>query len=60
MLIHAFCKICQHEIGKGTNQNKNNFKFTTLTKHVNNQTNCHITLEKWKKIWICHDSLNQV
>ena len=24
-----------------------------LTKHINNQTNCHITLEKLKKIWIC-------
>ena len=43
---------------------QNNFGFTrvsaNLTKHVNNQTNCHIALEKWKKIWICHDSLNQV
>ena len=38
---------------KRANQNKNNFRFTTLTKHVNNQTNCRITLEKMKKIWIC-------
>ena len=34
-----------------------NFTFTfvsaNLTKHVNNQTNCRITLEKMKKIWIC-------
>ena len=35
------------------NQNKNNFRFTTLTKHVNNQTNYRITMEKMKKIWIC-------
>ena len=33
--------------------NKNNFRFTTLTNQVNNQTNCGITLEKLKKIWIC-------
>ena len=38
---------------KSANQNKNNFRFTTLTKHVNNQTNCCIALEKLKKIWIC-------
>ena len=38
---------------KNANQNKNNFRFTTLTKHMNNQTNCCITLEKIKKIWIC-------
>ena len=31
---------------KRANQNKNNFRFTTLTKHVNNQTNCRIALEK--------------
>ena len=37
---------------KRANQNKNNFRFTTLTKHVNNQTNCRITLEKMKKIQI--------
>ena len=35
------------------NQNKNNFRFTTVTKQVNNQTNCRIALEKLKKIWIC-------
>ena len=35
---------------KSANQNKNNFRFATLTKHVNNQTNCRIDLEKLKKI----------
>ena len=35
---------------KSSNQNKNNFRFVTLTKHVNNQTNCRIDLEKLKKI----------
>ena len=55
MLIHTFCKIGEHEIVLQeckSNQNKNNFMFTTLTKHVNNQTNCCIALEKLKKIWI--------
>ena len=37
---------------KSANQNKNNFRFATLTKHVNNQTNCRIDLEKLKKIQI--------
>ena len=43
LLLKLFCK--------SANQNKNNFRFTTLTKYVNNQTNCHIALEKLKKIW---------
>ena len=35
---------------KRANQNEKNFRFTTLTKHLNNQTNCCITLEKrWRK-----------
>ena len=38
---------------KRANQNKNNFRFTIFTKHVNNQTNCRITLENLKKTWIC-------
>ena len=38
---------------KSANENKNNFMFATLTKYVNNQANCCITLEKLKKIWIC-------
>ena len=47
MLIHMFCKICKHEIDcMKANQNKNNFRFTTITKHGNNQTNCYITFEK--------------
>ena len=37
---------------KSANENKTNFMFATLTKHVNNQANCCITLEKLKKIWI--------
>ena len=28
-------------------------RLTTLTKHVKNQTNCCIALEKMKKIYIC-------
>ena len=48
------CKSCEHEIVcHSKNQNKNNFKYTTLTKHVNNQTNCSNALEILKKIWIC-------
>ena len=35
------------------NQNKNNFMFANLAKHVNNQTNCHSAVEIFKKIWIC-------
>ena len=63
MLIYAFCKSCESEpepkIGFVTkNQIKNNFMFTfmftftftTLTKRINDQTNCHITLEILKKI----------
>ena len=38
---------------KSANQIKNNLMVTTLTKHVNNQTNYSIALEKLKKIWIC-------
>ena len=34
---------------KSANQNKNNFRFTTLTKHVNNQTNCCNALKNWRK-----------
>jgi hypothetical protein len=32
---------------------KNNFRFATLTKHGNNQTNCRTAFEKLMKIWIC-------
>ena len=32
------------------NSHKNNFMFANLTKHLNNQTNCRIDLEKLKKI----------
>ena len=55
LLIHVFCKTCEHEIAlrECQMQNKHNLRFTTLTKHVNNQTNCCITLEKLKKIWLC-------
>ena len=35
--------------GQGGNQYKNNFRFTTLTKHMNNRTSYLITLEKLKK-----------
>ena len=54
MLIHAFCKICEHEIVyflfleqfQVCNSNKNNFMFANLTKHVNDQTKCLIALKK--------------
>ena len=39
--------------GISANQNKNNFTFANLTKHVNNQTNFRVPLEILKKIWIC-------
>ena len=54
MLIHPFCKIHEREIVFDyKNQNKNNVRVATLTKHVNNQTNCGIALEKVRKIWSC-------
>ena len=31
-------------------QDRSNFKFASVTEHVNNQTNCHIALEKLKKM----------
>ena len=47
LIIHAFCKICIREIGFVLIfRTTNNFRFTTLTKHVNNQTICGIALEK--------------
>ena len=50
MLICPFCKIHEHEIVFDyKNQNKNNFRVATLTKHVNNQTNCGIDLKKSEK-----------
>ena len=67
--VYAFFKICNAQqcllfprfvrfsnmklFCKSETQNKNNFMFKTLTKHVKNQTNCRIALEKLKKIWIC-------
>ena len=50
MLIHAFCKICEREFGffilvLVSNSHKNNFKFTNLRKHMNNQTNWRIALK---------------
>ena len=60
MLIYPFCKICEpgpeHEIVfvmyKNENKNKFSFRFATLTKHVNKQTNSLVALEKLRKIWI--------
>ena len=49
--MHAFCKICEHEIVFVFICN--NVRFTTLTKHVNNQTNCRNTFKILKEIWIC-------
>ena len=51
-IIHAFCKICVLEIFVMIFRMANNFRFTTLTKHVNNETNWRIALEILKKIWI--------
>ena len=58
LLIHVFrkgfCKTCEPEIVlQEWKSKKNNFRFTSLTKHVNNQTNCRITLKNLKKTWIC-------
>ena len=51
MFIYAFCKSC--EIGCEREivfvydfDFVNNFRFATITKHVNNHTNCLIVLEK--------------
>ena len=51
---HVFLRFLNKKLFcKSTNQNENNFRFTTLAKHVNSQTNCCISSEKVKKIWIC-------
>ena len=48
LIIHTFCKICVREIVFVLIfRMANNFRVTTLTKRVNN---CHIALEKMKKI----------
>ena len=56
------CKICkgkyEHEIVFATKiWKKKHFRFAlvsaNITKHLNNQTSCPITLEKMKKVWIC-------
>ena len=52
LIIHVFCKSCEPEIVLPVLQIRTNFTFVTLTKHVNNQTNCRITLEILKKIWL--------
>ena len=50
MLTHVFVRIVNLKLFcKSANQNKNNIRFTTLTKHVNNQTNFRAALEKLKK-----------
>ena len=49
ILIHVFCKNCEHEIVLQECKSKPK-TISTLTKQVNNQTNCRTALEKWKKI----------
>ena len=51
---HVFLRFLNKKLFcKSTNQNENNFRYTTLTKQGNNQTNCRIALERLKKIRIC-------
>ena len=47
MLIHAFCKICEHEIVLQECKSRQK-QFQVYTKHVNNQTNCRTALVQFK------------
>ena len=53
-VIHAVCKVYEHEIGFDLQNCQNNFRFWTLTKRVNFEENvercfCHLA------IFFCHE-----
>ena len=52
MLIHEFCKICEHEIVLQEGKSKQK-QFQVHKSYKTCETNWRITLEKMKKIWIC-------
>ena len=49
LIIPMFCKSCEPKIVLPVLK----IKTKTITKSVNNQTNCRIAVEILKKIWIC-------